>query len=911
MQTEERNSSPQNVGAVSVLMFPTRPTYPFAMIRLPVLAVILSSSTVIWAAAPAPEPPKPAPTPEKPAPPVGSNPKEEKPKTSEADQKKESPSAAKTGSSTKRKSVEEFTKGMLRVTGLFDFYLDREKGAFFLFVKNAQVGPEFIYFHHTVDGVVQAGHNRGRYGDESIFKISRTYDRLEFTKQNTAFYFDPQSPLARADKANTSHAVLASETVVASNSDGVLIAANGLFLKETLLMVKPSGTDTSKTVLGKLSDTKSKMLNIHGYPDNTTITVEYVYENASPPVDIESKDSRAEITDPRYVSIKVQHSLIRMPENDFKPRFEDPRVGYFTTQVTDLTTTEAAPYRDVIHRWHLVKQKPGTALSEPVQPIVFWMENTTPVELRDTIRLATMKWNEAFASAGFKDAIVVKQQPDNAKWDAGDINYNVLRWTSSPNPPFGGYGPSFVNPRTGQILGADIMLEYSFLTNRLRSERIFKDLGLASAENELPRSENPRLCLDAGFAQQGILFGSAAIRLSKGAAVEIKELTRQALTKLILHEVGHTLGLNHNFRASHLYDPVTIHKKEITSKTGLTGSVMDYMPANIAPEGIAQGEYYITKPGPYDHWAIEFGYSEALENPEDEQKRLAAICARSHQPELAFGNDADDMRRAGKGIDPRAMIYDMSGDPIAYGVQRCELVNKKLKELLKKEPTPGESWQSLTQAYSALTRESADALVSMSRYVGGVYVERAVVGQAAEKMPYSPVEKERQRAALDAMARYAFAPNSWQLPADLAAHLQRQRRGFEFSKEDEAPRLHDRVALLHKSLLDHLTHAETQRRIIDSALYGNKMPLSEVMNVLSRAVFDGDPADGPDSVRQNLQSEYVDRLIKIVNSSSYLPAAQSVAFSELEAIRKTVESGNAPNKAFLLYKIRRGLDTTP
>lgn len=391
----------------------------------------------------------------------------------------------------------------------------------------------------------------------------------------------------------------------------------------------------------------------------------------------------------------------------------------------------------------------------------------------------------------------------------------------------------------------------------------------------------------------------------------MKELSRQALTKLILHEVGHTLGLNHNFRASHLYDPVTIHKKEITSKTGLTGSVMDYMPANIAPDGTAQGEYYITKPGPYDHWAIEFGYSEALENPADEQKRLDAICARSHQPELAFGNDADDMRRAGKGIDPRAMIYDMSGDPIAYGVQRCELVNKKLAELLKKEPTPGDSWQSLTQAYSSLTRESADALVSMSRYIGGVYVERAVVGQAPGKSPYTPVEKERQRAALDAMARYAFAPNSWQLPADLAAHLQRQRRGFEFSREDEAPRLHDRVALLHKSLLDHLTHVETQRRIIDSALYGNKMPLSEVMNVLSKAVLDGDPAEGPDSVRQNLQSEYVDRLIKIVNSSTYLPAAQSVAFSELESIQKRLQAGNAPNKAFLLYKIRRGLDATP
>ncbi len=118
-----------------------------------------------------------------------------------------------------------------------------------------------------------------------------------------------------------------------------------------------------------------------------------------------------------------------MPDNDFKPRFDDPRIGYFSTQVTDMTSSSATPYRDVIHRWNLAKQKPGTKLSEPVQPITFWIENTTPVELRDLIREATLRWNQAFETAGFKDAIVVKQQPDNAAWDAGDINYNVLRWT--------------------------------------------------------------------------------------------------------------------------------------------------------------------------------------------------------------------------------------------------------------------------------------------------------------------------------------------------------------------------------------------------------------------------------------------------------------------------------------------------
>lgn len=894
----------------------------------PLLLPLLGLVTVLHAADPAPKPapqPAPAPTPAPAKPEPKPEPKPAPAPVPATAEKKAEPAATPAPNAAaaniakpaeKKKTVAEVVKGHQRVAGLFDLYLDREKGTVHLYLKKDQFGPEFIYFTHTVDGVVQAGHNRGAYGEEVIFRVQQAFERVEFIRENTAFYFDPQNPLSRSSKANISHAILASEPIVARDDNGVLIAAGNLFLKESLVMVKYPGSDGGKAVLGKLSDTKSKFLALRGYPDNTVVTVEYVFENPAPTWSHDEKVKADEIADPRYVSIKVQHSLIKLPNNSFKPRYDDPRIGYFGTQVTDMTSTSATPYRDVIHRWNLEKQKPGTKLSEPIQPITFWIENTTPVELRDLIREATLRWNQAFETAGFKDAIVVKQQPDNAAWDAGDINYNVLRWTSSPNPPFGGYGPSFVNPRTGQILGADIMLEFSFLTSRLRSQRLFTELGLASPEetDPLPSRKDPRLCMDASFAQQGLLFGHAAMRLRAASAPEMKALTNEALTKLILHEVGHTLGLNHNFRASHLYDPVTIHKKEITSKTGLTGSVMDYMPANIAPDGTPQGEFYITKPGPYDHWAIEYGYSEALEDPVTEKKRLQQIASRSHKPELAFANDADDMRRAGKGIDPRAMIYDMSSDPVAYGIQRCDLVTKKLGELLSKEPQKGESWQSLTQAYITLTRESADALVAMSRYVGGVQVERAFVGQAPGTKPYTPVAKEKQLAALAALNKYAFAPDAWKTPSDLIAHMQQQRRGFDFFKEDEAPKLLDRVAQLHRSLLDQLTHPETQRRILDSALYGNEVTLSAVMSTLTTGIFLGDPATGPSSQRQNLQSDYVDRLLRIVNSNSYLPAAQAAAFGEIETIKVEINSqpafqrGAVAHQKFLLYKIKRGLD---
>ena len=150
-----------------------------------------------------------------------------------------------------------------------------------------------------------------------------------------------------------------------------------------------------------------------------------------------------------------------MPDNDFEPRLADQRVGYFSERITDLTSVDLTPYNDLINKWDLQKKNPEEALSEPVKPITFWLENSTPKELIPYIKEGVLAWNAAFEKAGFKNAVAVKVQPDDADWDAGDIRYNVLRWTSSPNPPFGGYGPSFTNPRTGEIIGADICLLYT------------------------------------------------------------------------------------------------------------------------------------------------------------------------------------------------------------------------------------------------------------------------------------------------------------------------------------------------------------------------------------------------------------------------------------------------------------------
>jgi hypothetical protein len=804
----------------------------------------------------------------------------------------------------KRKTVAEFTKNFKRIDGLFRTYLDFEHGSPWLYVSKSQLGPEFIYFNHSVDGPVASGHNRGRYGDSLVFKVRKIFDRIELIEQNTKLYFDPQNALSKAHTANTSSAILNSETIVAEDEDGYLIPCTNLFLRENLAQVKFSHLGGDKAVLGKLSEAKSKILRINGFPKNTAVTTEYVFENPTP-----TWETAADVANPRYITVQVQHTLIAMPESDYKPRLDDPRLGYFTHQITDMTSTDVAPYRDVIHRWRLVKQKPGTALSEPVTPIVFWIENTTPVEFRDTIRTAVLKWNEAFETAGFKDAVVVKQQPDDAKWNADDIEHNVLRWTSSVAPPFGGYGPSFANPRTGEILGADIMLEYSFITKRLLTKKLFADLGTEAEAAGQTSAFNPHACEACGSARNGLLFGQTMLRLQGSDRVEMDRLIKESLYYLCLHEVGHTLGLNHNFRGSQLHSLKDIHNGELTEKTGLTGSVMDYPPINIAPKGVKQGQYFTTKPGPYDHWVINYGYSESLEDPVEEAKRLEAIAALSHQPELAFANDADDMRSPGKAIDPRAMLFDMSSDAISYGEQRCEIVRVEIANILKDVSDPGKSWQEVAQAFAALTKEASGSLNAISRYVGGVYVERAVQGQAPGAVPFKPVEADKQRQALAALAKYAFAPDALAAPPELYAHLQLQRRGFDHRDEGEDPKLHERVFQIQRTLLDQLLHSRTLERIEDSALYGNQLGLEEVMNTLTTAICTGDdPAKPVSTMRQNIQLDYLTRLLSIAHSGNHYPAVQSVALLQLERIKGLTFANSPAHQLAIKYRIRRGLD---
>jgi hypothetical protein len=822
---------------------------------------------------------------------------ENKPSKEKKSKKTEKKDGDKSDAKKSEDKYADITKKCMRMDGLFIIWRDSTSGKTYLEVQEEQLGKEYIYFNHIADAPVEAGYFRGSYGGSKIVKFSKVFEKIEITQENTNFYYDPESELSRAAQANINDPLLASEKIEAISTDKkkFLLDGDAIFLSEKFQLIKfPSAPGAPSGPLGSLSAGKTRLEKINNYPQNTELTVAYVYENASPTV---SSDALA---DPRNITIKYQHSILEVPANNYKPRFDDPRIGYFTTQVNDMTSFSATPYRDVIHRWHLEKKDAKSAKSDPVEPITFWIENTTPKDLRPVIKEACERWNMAFESAGITNAVVCKEQPDDAAWDAGDVRYNVLRWTSSPMPPFGGYGPSFVNPRTGQILGADIMLEFVSIVNRVNAEKVFKSTGFLHDE-ELEKItgnqiRNPFLCMAAAQSNHNVVFGNAAAdALGMDDAVK-KEIVRQLLYRLVLHEVGHTLGLTHNMRASTMSSMEDVKNPEKVLRDGLTNSVMEYPAFNFQKDPKQQTLYCDTKPGYYDYWVIEYGYSPSVEDPILEELRLKKITDRSTDVRLMYGNDADDMRSSGKGIDPDVNIYDLTNDPVAYASERCDLVNEVLPRMKERFELNNRSYEELLQSYLIASGEYGTQIRIMTRQIGGVHYDRSFAGQGASVRPFEPVSEAKQKAAMQALSKYAFSPNAFDAASSLYNYLLAQRRGFDHFVRNQDPHIHARVADMQQQCLAQLLHENVLMRVTDSQLYGNTYGIDKYMTDLTNAIFQADAKTSVNTFRQNLQIMYVESLARILDPKSrYDHISQGFALFELKRIDAMMSAGASPD----------------
>ena len=568
------------------------------------------------------------------------------------------------------------------------------------------------------------------------------------------------------------------------------------------------------------------------------------------------------VPDARSFFIGLNLSLSRLPEVPMARRKADPRVGYFTANVDDFgSDLQRTPRQRYVMRWRLDKKDAAAALSEPVKPITFWLDKNIPLAYRAAITEGVLEWNKAFEKIGFKGAVVVKQQPDDATWDTLDPGVASIRWMTNYSPSFGAIGPAHIDPRTGEILDADIGME-SLSSRNLRALRsqIIKPgamsadwAGLlqardAAREGALPSAglaadghhQHSAECQHGDFAAEQLGY-ALALHETYGeldpSAPDVQQFVLDYLKDVTMHEVGHTLGLRHNFRSSRIYTDSQLSDEAFTRDKGIAGSVMEYAPINLPRPGEKGGTRWQLTLGPYDYWAIEYAYKPI--DPNDEATELQRIASRSAEPELAYATDEDSF----VGIDPEAMTFDLGNDPVAFAKKRFEIGRDLVARQDARTLDPQANYAVLRRSVSFAVRDIARAAGILARQIGGLRTLRDHPGSGRD--PLTPVDAAVQRDALDALVAGVLAADSLKLSAGLRRRLapdfdERRESFMEGQPLSTDLNVDDMIGQLRKAVLAQLMTDGVATRILDNQqklTSGGAFTLSELYSRLTSEIW--------------------------------------------------------------------------
>jgi hypothetical protein len=784
----------------------------------------------------------------------------------------------------------EVTRGAVRSEGWLPVWTRDDKT--WIEIPAALLDKPFFFGSSISGGLGERGFFPGLTGAEKVLALRRSGNTVQLVARNLHARAPEGTPLARAVAESYSESLYGSAPLAAAPhaaSKALLVDAQLLFGGDLLGM--QTRLEMSYRLPYALDRAHSSIERARALPTGLHLTVRQHYAmprlplppvavpGAPPPNPAALPNPPGNVPDPRSLFIGLTYTFAPLPAQPMKTRAADSRVGYFTTNYLNFGDDKQEGRRThLIERWRLEKKDPAAAVSDPKEPIRVVLDRNVPQKWRAPLREAALEWNKAFERAGFSNALVVEQQPADADWTTIEGNRVLaVRWYAQDGPGSVAIGPSQSDPRTGEILrGAALIDENRVRVFRARAaDSVPRWADTLPAEPAADFANRHRWCDHAEHAFDEAAFGYELL-VERGLldpdGPEAERYIAGALKNVTMHEIGHVLGLRHNFRGSTTVTAAQLRDRAFTAANGLSSTVMEYHGQNLPLEGEPAGDYNMLTLGAYDYWAIEYGYREYADAAAEASGLKAVLARAASDPRLVYGPDEDLANN-----DPRIHQRDLGENPLAFAERELKLARELLRRTTTRALAPDEDLSAYRRAVSRVLVVMGTALPIATKHVGGNLTERVMAG--ANKPLVQPVPAAQQREALALVAAELFGSASFKFEPRVMARL-----GVDQFERSAGPNranlpnvdwsLPNQVLTLQRGALDNLMSdalagrlADAETRVEDPrALLG----FAEVQQRLSDSIWSELGAAGAaraieiDSLRRNLQREHLKRLATVL-----------------------------------------------